>query len=564
MPTPKQTKQTIDLDESRSLDLIQPSQQDLQEFKALLGEISSSAAPASRVQSGQILEGTVVEVKKDYIVVDVGLKSEGLIPIGEFKDSVDVAPGQSVEVFLEELEGEHGQIVLSREKALKQREWETITQNYIEGSIVTGMITRKIKGGMMVDIMGVEAFLPGSQLDIKKIKQIDDYVGKSYEFKILKINLDRKNIVVSRRELLEDERHEKKAELLQDIQVGDIRKGVVKNITDFGVFLDLDGIDGLLHITDMSWKRLRHPSEMVNIGDVLEVIILSIDREKGRVALGYKQKEENPWVALANRYPVGSRVRGKITNLFSYGAFMEIEDGFEGLIHCMEMSWTRHVTDPSQVVSAGQEVEAIVLAIQADEGKISLGLKQLETNPWDSVEEKYKIGSVVEAEVRNLTNYGAFVALEPGIDALIHISDFSWTKKISHPSEMLKRGENVKAVVLSVDRESRKITLGIKQLQPNPWQNIEKELRVGQVVNGKVSKVNAYGVNVIMDNGLEGLIHANELNEFSDASLQKVAEAFPLNSSVTVKITRIDQENKRIFLARADRSEIDEKPKKQK
>lgn len=539
---------TIDLNESRLLDLIHADPKNREEFDRLLGK-GSSAESKAIVESGQILQGKVVEIKKDFIVVDVGLKSEGMIAIEEFRSSPDVAIGDTIEVFLEDLEGEHGQIVLSREKAYRQREWETIVQNYTEGSIVTGLITRKIKGGMMVDIMGVEAFLPGSQLDIKKIKQIEDYIGKTLEFKILKINLDRKNIVVSRRELLEDERHEKKAELLLDIQVGQVRNGVVKNITDFGVFLDLDGIDGLLHITDMSWKRLRHPSEMVAIGDVIEVMILSIDREKGRVALGLKQKEENPWATIENKYPVGSKVRGKITNLVSYGAFMEIEDGFEGLIHCMEMSWTLHVTDPSQVVSVGQEVEAIVLAIQKEEGKISLGLKQLETNPWDSVEERYKIGSVVEAKVRNFTNYGAFVNLEPGIDALIHISDFSWTKKISHPSEMLERNALVKAIVLSVDKESRKITLGIKQLQPNPWHTIEKDLKVGAIVQGKVTKITAYGVTILMENGIEGFIHATEL---SDKPFNKVEDVASVGVTLSAKVTRIDPENKKISLSKRE------------
>jgi small subunit ribosomal protein S1 len=400
----------------------------------------------------------------------------------------------------------------------------------------------------MVDI-GMEAFLPGSQIDNKRIKNLDDYIDKTYEFKILKINIDRKNVVVSRRELLEAERISKKAEVLENITVGDIREGIVKNITDFGVFLDLDGIDGLLHITDMTWKRIKHPSEMVHLGQKLEVMILSIDKDKGRVALGLKQKESNPWDEIERKFPPGTRVKGTIVNLLPYGAFIEIEPGIEGLIHVSEMSWVKNVTDPSEVVKKGDEVEAIVLSIQKEEGKISLGIKQTEHNPWDDVEKKYPMGTNVKAEIRSLTNYGAFVELEPGVEGLIHISDLSWIKKVSHPSEVLRKGDIVDAAVLSVDKESKKITLGVKQLSKNPWESIEKTMPVGSLVTGKVCKITAFGAFVELDNGIEGLIHVTEL---SDQAFGKVEDIVSKGDEVTAKVIKLDPEHKKIALSIKD------------
>ncbi|SCC90893.1 30S ribosomal protein S1, partial [Chlamydiales bacterium SCGC AG-110-M15] len=410
---------------------------------------------------------------------------------------------------------------------------------------VHGRVIRKVKGGLMVDI-GMEAFLPGSQVDNKRIKNLDDYLGQQFDFKILKINIERKNVVVSRRELLEEERISKKAELLKTITEGDMRHGTVKNITDFGVFLDLDGIDGLLHITDMTWKRIKHPSEMVELGQELEVMILNVDKEKGRVALGLKQKESNPWEEIEAKYPPGTRITGKIVNLLPYGAFIEIEPGIEGLIHISEMSWVKNVTDPAEIVTKGEEVEAIVLSVQKDEGKISLGLKQTEHNPWDEVEEKYPVGAQVETEVRNLTNYGAFVGLEPGIDGLIHISDLSWIKKVSHPSEMLKKGEKVEAIVLSVDKDSKKITLGIKQLTEDPWETIEKTMPVDTTVEGTVTKITAFGAFVKLENGIEGLIHANEL---SDKSFGNVGDIVTVDELVKAIVIKIDPEHKKIALS---------------
>jgi len=540
---------SLDWEAPNILDDVEYKEEDAKQFKSLLGH-KQAAVEKSEISliPGQIVTGKIVEITRDFAVVDVGLKSEGLIPLDEFSDAAELQIGTDIEVFLDKTEASDGQIVLSKEKAAKQRKWEHIVTSCKEGSIVQGKVVRKVKGGLMVDI-GIEAFLPGSQIDNKRIKNLDDFLGREFDFKILKINIERKNIVVSRRELLEEERASRKSELLDNIKEGDLRKGVVKNITDFGVFLDLDGIDGLLHITDMTWKRIRHPSEMVKLGDELEVMILSIDREKGRVALGLKQKETNPWEEIEKKYPPGTHIKGKIVNLVSYGAFIEIEPGIEGLIHVSEMSWTKNITDPGEVVNVGDEVEAVVLSIQKDDGKISLGIKQLERNPWEDVDNKYPVGSSVKAEIRNLTNYGAFVELEPGVDGLIHISDLSWIKKVSHPSEVLKKGDIVEAVILSVDKESKKITLGIKQLSHNPWEDIEKTMPVGSLVKGVVTKITAFGIFVQLENGIEALIHVTEL---SDQPFGKVEDVVSKGEEVTAKVIKLDPEHKKIALSIKD------------
>lgn len=532
--------------ENNILDDISFQEQDAEQFKNLLSADEKKVKPEASVPlPGTVLKGRIVEITKDHVVIDVGLKSEGLVPIQEFSDPSQVVLDGEVEVLLDQPEDDNGQIVLSREKAERLRQWEYILQHCEEGSIVKGRVMRKVKGGLMVDI-GMEAFLPGSQIDNKRIKNLDEYLDKTYEFKILKINIDRKNVVVSRRELLEAERISKKAEVLENIKVGDVRDGIVKNITDFGVFLDLDGIDGLLHITDMTWKRIKHPSEMVHLGQKLEVMILSVDKDKGRVALGLKQKENNPWDQIELRFPPGTRVHGKIVNLLPYGAFIEIEPGIEGLIHVSEMSWVKNITDPSEIVKKGDDVEAIVLSIQKEEGKISLGLKQAEHNPWDDVEKKYAVNSNVKAEIKSLTNYGAFVELEPGVEGLIHISDLSWIKKVSHPSEVLRKGDVVDAIILSVDKESKKITLGVKQLGQNPWETIEKTMPVGSLVKGKVTKITAFGAFVELDSGIEGLIHVTEL---SDQAFGKVEDVVTKGDEVTAKVIKLDPEHKKIALS---------------
>lgn len=547
MPAKQPAQHSQDWNASNVLDDVDFQEHEARQFRDLLygTEKSGGESLLSQLNAGQVLTGRVVEISKDYVVIDVGLKSEGLVPISEFTEPEELVLGNDIEVYLDQTEGEDGQIVLSREKARKFRQWEHIVKNCHEGSIVKGKVIRKVKGGLMVDI-GMEAFLPGSQIDNKRIKNLDDFIGRTYDFKILKINIDRKNIVVSRRELLEEERVSRKAELLEHIQEGATLRGIVKNITDFGVFLDLDGIDGLLHITDMTWKRIKHPSEVVRLGQDIEVIVLHVDREKGRVALGLKQKESNPWEEIEKKYPVGTRIRGKIVNLVSYGAFIEIEPGIEGLIHVSEMSWTKNITDPSEAVRVGDEVEAIVLSIQKDEGKISLGIKQTERNPWEDVEKKYPVGSSVVAEIRNLTNYGAFVELEPGVDGLIHISDLSWIKKVSHPSEVLKKGDKVEAVILSVDKESKKITLGVKQLSSNPWESIERSLPIGSIVHGTITKTAAFGAFVQLDNGIEALIHVTEL---SDQPFGKVEDVVGKGDRVTAKVIKVDPEHKKLALS---------------
>lgn len=533
-------------DQSNLVDDIGYAPADEELFKALLnGTETSEGSDKLSIAPGKMLKGKIVEITKDHVVVDVGLKSEGIVPISEFSDPTDLRLDNEVEVYLDQTEDSHGQIVLSREKAERMRQWENILVNCNEGSLVRGKVIRKVKGGLMVDI-GVEAFLPGSQIDNKRIKNLDEYLDKTYDFKILKINIDRKNIVVSRRELLEAERITKKAELLENIKVSDVRQGIVKNITDFGVFLDLDGIDGLLHITDMTWRRIKHPSEMVQLGDKLEVVILSVDREKGRVALGLKQKESNPWDEIEKKYPPGTHVEGRITNLLPYGAFMEIEPGIEGLIHVSEMSWTKQISDPNEVVKRGQELKAIVLSVQKAEGKISLGIKQLEHNPWDDIEKKYPVGSSVNAEIKSLTNYGAFVELEPGVEGMVHISDLSWIKKVSHPSEVLKKGDRVEAIVLSVEKENKKIFLGVKQLSQNPWESIEKIMPIGALVTGVISKITAFGAFVELANGIEGLIHVTEL---SDQSFGKIEDVVSKGDEVTAKVLKIDPEHKKIALS---------------
>jgi small subunit ribosomal protein S1 len=534
-------------EESNLLDDVDYQEKDAKTFQQLLEGRKTETITEEGIDMvpGAVLKGRIVEITKEHVVVDVGLKSEGLVPISEFSDPESVVLDGEVEVLLDQTEDSNGQIVLSREKAERLRKWEFILEHCEEGSIVKGKVIRKVKGGLMVDI-GMEAFLPGSQIDNKRIKNLDEYLDRTYDFKILKINIERKNVVVSRRELLEAERISKKAELLENTKEGDIREGVVKNITDFGVFLDLDGIDGLLHITDMTWKRIKHPSEMVQLGQKLQVMILSVDREKGRVALGLKQKEPNPWDEIEQKYPPGTRIKGKIVNLLPYGAFIEIEPGIEGLIHVSEMSWVKNITDPSEVVNKGDEVEAIVLSVQKDEGKISLGIKQTEHNPWDDVEDKYPVTSSVKAEIKSLTNYGAFVELEPGVEGLIHISDLSWIKKVSHPSEVLKKGDIVDAVILSVDKESKKITLGVKQLSTNPWENIEKTMPVGTLVKGVVTKITAFGAFVELQNGIEGLIHVTEL---SDQAFGKVEDVVSKGDEVTAKVIKLDPEHKKIALS---------------
>ena len=497
-------------------------------------------------EQGSIIRGKVINIIGDDVIVDVGYKSEGLLPLNEFTDPTQVKPGDEVEVLLDAVEDDAGVIVLSKRKADRIRGWEKVINDHKEGDVVTGRVMRKIKGGLLVDI-GVPVFLPASQVNIRRPGDIAEYIGQDVTCKILKIDEERRNIVVSRRKLIEEERERMKTELMGKIEVGQSRKGVVKNIADFGAFVDLGGIDGLLHITDMSWSRVSHPSEVVAIDEEVEVVVLSVDKERERIALGLKQKTENPWKRVPEKYPVQTRHKGEVVNIVNYGAFVKLEDGVEGLVHISEMSWTRRVNHPSEVVAIGDIVEVVVLGINEEKQEISLGMKQTESNPWAKVEEKYPPGTVIKGRVRNLTNYGAFIELEEGIDGLLHVSDMSWTKKINHPSELLKKGDRVEAVVLSVSEEKKRVALGLKQLERDPWQtDIPGRYKAGQIVKGKVTKLTSFGAFVELEADLEGLLH---ISEMTDKKIEKPEEAVTVGQDVEVMILRVDSEARKIGLS---------------
>jgi small subunit ribosomal protein S1 len=496
------------------------------------------------LHEGSIVKGRILEIKPQVILVDIGYKSEGAIPANEFEDE-DIQVGDEVEVLLEKLENDEGMVVLSKEKAAHKQNWEKIVKVFQEGGLVKGKIKSVVKGGLMVNV-GVEAFLPGSQVDIIPPKDLNEYVGKVFEFKIVKINDDRKNIVLSRREVIEAERAEQRQKFLDSVSPGDKVTGIAKNITDFGVFVDLNGMDGLLHITDMSWGRLTHPSEMVAIGQALDLVILEVNRDKERVSLGLKQLQNNPWENIEGRYPVGHKVRGKVTKLVAYGAFVEVEDGVEGLIHVSELSWTKRIARPSDVLTVGQELEAVVLGISTEERKISLGVRQLESNPWDEIDARYPIGTKMTRPIRNLTAYGAFVELEEGIDGMIHVSDLSWTRKINHPSEILKKGDEVEATVLGIDKANQRISLGIKQLDTDPWSEIDGRFKVGDIVKGTVAKIASFGAFVELEDDIDGLVHISQLSEDHVA---KVKDVLNVGDEVEARVIKVDKVERRIGLS---------------
>jgi small subunit ribosomal protein S1 len=498
-----------------------------------------------RYAVGEIVKGTVIEVRPKEILVDIGYKSEGSIPVSEFEDGESIKVGDDIDVLIERLENKEGMVVLSREKAEFKKNWDKILSICNEGGTITGKVKAIVKGGLLVNI-GVEAFLPASQVDIVPPRNLQAYVGNAYEFKVVKINQERQNIVLSRRELIEQERNERRAKLLSEMMPGDIRKGTVKNITDFGAFIDLNGLDGLLHITDMSWGRIGHPSEMLKAGEEIDVVVLDINREKERVSLGLKQKLANPWDDIETKYPVGTKVKGRVVNLVPYGAFVELEPGVEGLVHVTELSWTKRVAKPSDVLKQGEEVEAIVLGINREEQKISLGIRQLDTNPWDAAPEKYPAGTQVKGKIRNLTSYGAFLELEEGLDGMIHVSDISWTRKINHPSEVLKKGDEVQAVVLEVDRVNQRISLGMKQLGTDPWENIETFYKVGDVVSGKVTKLASFGAFVGMEHDIDGLVH---ISQISEDHVDKIKNVLKVGQDVTARVIKIDRAERRIGLS---------------
>ncbi|MFM7479961.1 MAG: 30S ribosomal protein S1 [Planctomycetota bacterium] len=515
--------------------------------KVTVNDLAAAADKAKTTGGAEaLLKGTVVSISGDYVIVDVGLKSEGQISKEEFEDSGGVSVGDVVEVVLEELEDAEGNIVLSKRKADRIRGWETLVATKKENDVVEGKCLRKIKGGLLVDI-GVPVFLPASQVDIRRPGDVGDFVGRTMRALVLKIDLERRNIVISRRRLIEVEREEARKTLLTRIKEGDIVKGHVTNIADFGAFIDLGGIDGLLHVTDMSWGRVNHPSEIVKIGQEVEVKVLNIDREREKIALGLKQREPSPWEEIEKKYPVGARVRGSVVSLMSYGAFVRLEDGIEGLVHVSEMSWTRRINHPSELVQVNQETDVVVLDFNKDKLEISLGMKQCEVNPWDLVAEHYPLGTVITGKVRNLANYGAFIEIESGIDGLLHISDMSWTKKIAHPNELFKKGDEVKCVVIEVDQEKQRVGLGIKQLAEDPWvEAIPGAYRPGMIVKGKITKITNFGVFVELEDGLEGLLHISEL---SDQKIENPLDVVKPGQEVDVKILRVDTDDRKIGLS---------------
>jgi small subunit ribosomal protein S1 len=499
----------------------------------------------TRFAAGEIVKGRIIEVRPKEVLVDIGYKSEGVIPLSEFLEPTTAKVGDEIDVLIEKLEDKEGNVVLSHEKAEFKKNWDRIQAICAEGGKVSGKVKAAVKGGLVVNI-GVEAFLPASQIDVVPPRNLQVFLGNTYEFKVVKINQERQNVVLSRRELIEAERTERREKLLGEMMPGDIRKGVVKNITDFGAFIDLNGLDGLLHITDMSWGRIGHPSEILKVGQELDVVVLDINKEKGRVSLGLKQKLANPWENIETKYTLNQRVKGRVVNLVPYGAFVELEPGVEGLVHVTELSWTKRIAKPSDMLKQDQEVEAVVLGINKDEQKISLGLRQLEANPWDTAELRYPVGSRVKGKIRNLTSYGAFVELEEGIDGMIHVSDISWTRKINHPSEVLKKGEETEAVVLEIDKPNQRIALGVKQLATDPWEGIDQYYKVGDLVTGKVTKLASFGAFIGLQHDIDGLVHISQVTE---DRVDKIKNVLKVGQDVTARVIKIDRSERRIGLS---------------
>ncbi|MHC4157776.1 MAG: 30S ribosomal protein S1 [Planctomycetota bacterium] len=495
---------------------------------------------------GTIIKGTIVSQIGNDVIVEVGLKSEGVVDAGEFESPDEISPGKDIEVLLEDTESEGGLILLSKRKADRIRGWETIIDTRKEGDVVKGRVIRRIKGGLLVDI-GVPVFLPASQVDIRKPGDISRFIGKEVKCKILKIDVEGRNIVVSRRKLVEEQRQSSKEKILAEIEVGQLRKGIVKNIADFGVFVDLGGVDGLLHISDLSWGRIAHPSEVVQLDQEIECFVIGVNKEGEKISLGLKQKTPSPWETVNERYPIGTRAKGKVVNVMNYGAFVRLEDGIEGLIHISEMSWTKRLAHPSDLLNLGDEIEAVVLSVNKEKQEISLGLKQTEINPWTVAAQKYPSGTIVTAIVRSLTNFGAFVEIEPGIDAMIHVSDLSWTKKYIHPSEALKKGQEIKCLVLEVDEERHRVSLGVKQLTEDPWLHaIPDKYIPGQIIKGKVTKLTNFGAFVELEPDLEGLLH---ISEIADHKIEKPRDIVKLGDEIEVKILRVDTEARKIGLS---------------
>ena len=519
---------------------------------AAMAEMFASAGQETKFKNGKLVEGTVCAIKDDDVCVDIGYKSVGVIGLDEFASGVEgeapaVKVGDKVTVMIVKLEDDKtGMVELSKRRADDKIRWEKILERYVEGCVVTGTVKSAVRGGLIVQVDDVEAFLPGSQIEVTPVKELEPYVGQSFEFKVIKISNERRNLIISRRELIEGTMAEKRAELLASLQKGEIRKGRVKNITDFGAFVDLDGIDGLLHITDMSWGRIKHPSELLKVGQELDVMVLDVDRDRERISLGLKQTTENPWDTIQEQFPVGARVSGKVVNLAAYGAFVEIAPGIEGLVHISEFSWTKRVARASDMLAVGDEVNVVVLSVDIENQKIALGIRQTQENPWDTVQDRFPVGSKIKGKVRNFTAYGAFVELEEGIDGMIHVSDMSWTRKINHPSECLQKGQEVEAVVLDVNPKEQRISLGLKQAQQDPWDEIAKKFPVGSTVKGKVSKIASFGAFIELEDGVDGLVH---ISQISDQRIEKVKDALDVGQEVEARIVKVDRAERRIGLS---------------
>lgn len=516
------------------------------EERRRLEESYNSTIMTAEVKIGAILPGTILQKVGNEVIVDIGYKSEGVIPLTEFREDEEIVAGRKVDVYVETLEDQDGRVAVSKEKAHFHKVWSDIKSAYDNGTILEGTVLKRIKGGLVVRIMGVDAFLPGSQVALRQVPNLEKFINQKLEFRVIKLNKRRRNIVVSRRQVLEEARSEQKEKLIRELEENQVRVGVVKNITDFGAFVDLGGIDGLLHITDMSWGRIRHPSQMVNIGDEIEVKVLKFDRERERISLGLKQLQPFPWEGVAERYPKGAMVKGKVASITDYGAFIELEPGVEGLIHVSEMSWTKHVRHPSKILSMGDELEAVVLNVNEEERKISLGLRQTQENPWDTIEERFPVGSVVEGTVRNLTNFGAFVQIEDGIDGLVHISDMSWTRRVTHPSEVLAKGDELKVVVLSIDRENHRISLGLKQTTDNPWDSMDRRLPEGTEIHGKVVQLLERGVVVDLGDAIEGFV---PLSQLGWETLEHPEQVLRLGDDLPLRVIEVVPSSRRIVLS---------------
>jgi small subunit ribosomal protein S1 len=527
-----------------------PPHQQASQRQEIIARMSNSMdklfSEVKSISEGQVVKGRILAIRPSEVLVDIGYKSEGVVPLAEFENPESLSLGDEIEVLLEKLEDEDGMVVLSHDKAQQKKNWDRIVAICSEGGTVEGRVKAKVKGGLMVNI-GVDAFLPGSQVDVVPPRNLDEYIGKTFNFKVVKINAERRNIVLSRRELIEHEREEKRRNLLANMHVGEIRPGVVKNLTDFGAFIDLDGMDGLLHVSDMTWGRITHPSELLKVGDTINVMILEIDREKGRVSLGLKQKSRNPWDHIEQRYPPGSKITGRVVSVLPYGAFVEIEEGVEGLVHVSELSWTKRITRASDVLKAGDTIEAVVLEIKKDgEKKISLGIRQLTPNPWSLVPRKYPPGTRVTGRVRNLTSFGAFVEIEEGIDGMIHVSDMSWTRRVLNPAEMLKKGQKVETVVLEVDAANQRIALGLKQAGEDPWRTIDQRYKVGDLVQGRVVKLTNFGAFVELPDKIEGLVHISQIRE---DRVDNIKNALKIGEEVSARVIKIDAHERRIGLS---------------